>query len=325
MGTERSRFSDLGEFGLIRRFTRLVGSRHDVEVGIGDDCAVVRVGDRQLLLTTDALVEGVHFRRSWDRPAGLGRRAFAVNASDIAAMGGRPRYALLSLAAPKTAASNDLTAMLRGFVAAAAAQGCVLVGGNLAAASRWTMSVTLIGEPCGKPLLRSGARVGDLVYVSGTLGGAAYAREILLGFRPGTRGETLPFRRPVARLTLGAALARERMASAAIDVSDGLLQDLGHVCEASGVGAVVDLSRIPYARSLRKLSAKKRQTLAMAGGEDYELVFTVPQANAERLARALADTPIACIGSIVRGSNVRVAGAHGTAARPARGFDHFRR
>ena len=325
MRTERRRFSDLGEFGLIRRLTRLIGSRRNVEVGIGDDCAVVRVGGRRLLLTTDALVEGVHFRRSWDRPAGLGRRAFAVNASDIAAMGGRPRYALLSLAAPKTAAANDLTAMMRGFVAAAAAKGCVLVGGNLAAAPRWMVSVTLIGEPCGKPLLRSGARVGDLVYVSGTLGGAAYAREILLGYRTGTRRETLPFRRPVARLTLGARLARERIASAAIDVSDGLLQDLGHVCEASGVGAVVDPNRIPYARSLRRLSAEKRQTLAMAGGEDYELVFTVPQANAERLARARADTPIACIGSIVRGSNVRVVGAHGTAARPTRGFDHFRR
>jgi thiamine-monophosphate kinase len=323
--TERRRFSDLGEFGLIRRFTGLVVSRDDVEVGVGDDCAVVRVGEQRLLLTTDALVEGVHFRRSWDRPAGLGRRAFAVNASDIAAMGGRPRYALLSLAAPKSAASNDLTAMVRGFVAAAAAKGCVLVGGNLASAPRWMVSVTLIGEPCGKPLLRSGARVGDLVYVSGTLGGAAYAREILLGYRIGTRSETLPFRRPVARLTLGAALAREGMASAAIDVSDGLLQDLGHVCEASGVGAVVDPSRIPYARCLRRLSAEKRQTLAMAGGEDYELVFTVPQAHAERLARARVETRIACIGSIVRGSNVRVVGANGTAARPMRGFDHFRR
>ena len=325
MRTERRHFSDLGEFGLIRRLTGLVGSRDDVQVGIGDDCAVVRVGNRRLLLTTDALVEGVHFRRSWDRPAGLGRRAFAVNASDIAAMGGRPRYALLSLAAPKTAASNDLVAMVRGFVAAAAATGCLLVGGNLAAAPRWMVSVTLIGEPCGKPLLRSGARVGDLVYVSGTLGGAAYAREILLGRRVGSTTETLAFRRPIARLALGATLARGKLASAAIDVSDGLLQDLGHVCDASGVGALVDTNQIPYARSLRRLAAEKRQSLAMAGGEDYELVFTVPQAGAERLARARGGTPIACIGSIVRGSTVRVVGASGTGARRMRGFDHFRR
>jgi thiamine-monophosphate kinase len=323
--TERRRFSDLGEFGLIRRLTRLVGPRDDVEVGIGDDCAVVRVRDRRLLLTTDALVEGVHFRRSWDRPAGLGRRAFAVNASDIAAMGGRPRYALLSLAAPKTAASNDLTAMVRGFVAAAAANGCLLVGGNLAAAPRWMVSVTLIGEPCGRPLLRSGARVGDLVYVSGTLGGAAHAREILLRRRAGSTSETLPFRRPTARLALGAALARREVASAAIDVSDGLLKDLGHVCEASNVGAVVDPKRIPYARSLRRLVAEQRQALAMAGGEDYELVFTVPQDRAARLARAGAGTPITCIGSIVRGSSVRIVGASGSGVRRMRGFDHFRR
>jgi thiamine-monophosphate kinase len=323
--TERRRFSDLGEFELIRRLTRLVAPRDDVEVGIGDDCAVVRVGDRRLLLTTDALVEGVHFRRSWDRPVGLGRRAFAVNASDMAAMGGRPRYALLSLATPKTAASNDLTAIVRGFVTAAAANGCLLVGGNLAAAPHWMISVTLIGEPCGKPLLRSGARVGDLVYVSGTLGGAAYAREILLGHQAGSRSETLPFRRPVARLALGAALARGRMASAAIDVSDGLLQDLGHVCEASGVGALVDPSRVPYARSLRGLAAERRQSLAMAGGEDYELVFTVPQARAERIARVCAGTPISCIGSIVRGSTVRILGTSGSGGRRIRGFDHFRR
>ena len=258
-------------------------------------------------------------------PAGLGRRAFAVNASDIAAMGGRPRYALLSLGAPKTAVANDLTAMVRGFATAASATGCPLVGGNLVAAPRWIVSVTLVGEPCGKPLLRSGARVGDLVFVSGTLGGAAYAREILFRSRAGTRSETLPFRRPVARLTLGAALARGGMASAAIDVSDGLLQDLGHVCAASGVGAVVDASRIPYPRSLRKLASEKRQALAMTGGEDYELVFTVSRAHADRVARIRDATPIACIGSIVRGSKVRVVGAHPTAVRGMRGFDHFRR
>jgi thiamine-monophosphate kinase len=321
--TER-RLCDLGEFGFIGRLSRLVTSRDDVEVGIGDDCAVVRVGGRRLLLTTDALVEGVHFRRSWDRPAGLGRRAFAVNASDVAAMGGRPRYALLSLAAPKTASSNDLTAMARGFVNAASADGCILVGGNLAAASQWVVSVTLVGEPCGEPLLRSGARVGDLVYVSGTLGGAAYAREILLGRRAGDQAATLPFRRPTARLRLGAALARGRAASAAIDVSDGLLQDLQHVCEASGVGAIVDASRLPCARSLRRLTPRKRLEHALAGGEDYELVFTVPRAEAARLRRVCAGTPIACIGAIVPGSKVRVVGAREIGVRLARGFDHFR-
>jgi thiamine-monophosphate kinase len=319
------RLRDLGEFGFIARVRRLVAPRGDVEVGIGDDCAVVRVGQRRLLFTTDALVEGVHFRRSWDRPAGLGQRAFAVNASDVAAMGGRPRYALLSLAAPKTAPSNDLAAVVRGFVSAAAVHGCALIGGNLAAASRWIISVTLVGEPCGEPLLRSGARAGDLVYVSGTLGGAAYAREILLGRRSGNDAATRAFRRPTARLALGAALARAGAASAAIDVSDGLLQDLQHVCEASAVGAVVDASRLPCARSLRELTPKKRLAHALAGGEDYELIFTVPRAQVDRLPRTCAGTPIACVGAIVPGGKVRVVGADGIGGRFAPGFDHFRR
>jgi thiamine-monophosphate kinase len=215
--------------------------------------------------------------------------------------------------------------MARGFVDAASADGCVLVGGNLAAASQWVVSVTLVGEPCGEPLLRSGARAGDLVYVSGTLGGAAYAREILLGRRAGDKAATLPFRRPIARLRLGAALARARAASAAIDVSDGLLQDLQHVCEASGVGAIVDASRLPCARSLRRLTARKRLEHALAGGEDYELVFTVPRVQAARLRRVCAGTPIACIGAIEPGSKVRVVGAREIGVRLARGFDHFRR
>jgi thiamine-monophosphate kinase len=125
-------------------------------------------------------------------------------------------------------------------------------------------------------------------------------------------------------LRLGAALARGRAASAAIDVSDGLLQDLQHVCEASGVGAIVDASRLPCARSLRRLTPRKRLEHALAGGEDYELVFTVPRAEAARLRRVCAGTPIACIGAIVPGSKVRVVGAREIGVRLARGFDHFR-
>src|SRR2546423_5263566 len=162
------RLSELGEFGFIERLRRLERRHPAVDVGIGDDCAVVRVGRRRVLLTTDALVEGVHFRWSWDRPAGLGRRAFLVNASDIAAMGGTPRFALLSLAAPRSATAADLGALVRGFAAAARENACVLVGGNLSASRRWVLSATLVGEPCGEPLRRSGARVGDGLWVSGS-------------------------------------------------------------------------------------------------------------------------------------------------------------
>jgi len=315
----------LSELAFIERLRALPGGDRDVELGIGDDCAIVRAGGRRLLLTTDALVEDVHFRWRWDGPAGIGRRAFAVNASDIAAMGGTPRFALLSLVAPKRVATSELSRLVRGFAAAARASGCALVGGNLSSGARWMISVTLVGEPCGMPLRRSGARAGDLVYVSGQLGAAALAREILLGRRRGRASETAAFLRPTARLELGAALARARAATAAIDVSDGLLQDLGHLCRASGVGAVVEAERLPYASVLRRLPRRERLELALNGGEDYELIFTVRGQRAERIP-SLPRVPVTAIGRIVPGSGLRVRAASGEALPvEVRGFDHFRR
>ena len=319
------RLSELGEFAFLERLRALPSPDRDVDLGIGDDCAIVRAGGRRWLLTTDALVEGVHFRWRWDDPAGHGRRAFAVNASDIAAMGGRPRFALLSLVAPKRASVTDLHALVRGFAAAARGAGCALVGGNLSGGPCWTISATLVGEPCGIALRRSGARAGDLLYVSGRLGAAAYAREILLGRRRGSGNRTAAFRRPIPRLALGCALARARAATAAIDVSDGLLQDLGHLCRASRVGAIVDADRLPLASALRALSKRARLRLAFAGGEDYELLFTVPASGARRLPRS-PGVRLTAIGTVVPGSAIRVREASGEIrAVDTRGFDHFRR
>jgi thiamine-monophosphate kinase len=326
LGVDRvARLSELGEFGFIERLRRLERRQAGVDIGIGDDCAVVRVGRRRVLLTTDALVEGVHFRWSWDRPAGLGRRAFLVNASDVAAMGGTARFALLSLAAPRSAKASDLDALVRGFAAAARENGCVLVGGNLSASRRWVVSATLVGEPCGEPIRRSGARVSDEVWVSGSLGGAAYGREILLGRRRGSGRETLAFRRPPVRLELGSALARSGAASAAIDLSDGLVSDLGHICRASGVGAIVEISHLPYAQPLRRLRrGAERLRLALAGGEDYELLFTAPAGRARDVARLRELAPITAIGRIVRGSGVRILDPKGAERTAGLGFDHFR-
>jgi thiamine-monophosphate kinase len=217
----------------------------DVTLGPGDDCAVVRSGARQLLLTVDALVEGVHFLPGWLTPAQLGRKAFLVNASDVAAMGGAPRWCVLNLAAPRSARAADLAAISRGVAAAAAAAGASLVGGNLSRARELSVTVALVGEAPERPLTRRGARPGDLLYVTGALG------EAVLGVRQlrrdaGARGAAVRrFRTPPVRLRAGALLARSGLAAAMIDVSDGLVQDLRHLCSASRVGARIALERVP--------------------------------------------------------------------------------
>ncbi len=321
------KLSELGEFGLIRRLGKIVSTGPGVLLGIGDDCAVVRVDGQRLLLTTDTLVENVHFRRGWDSAAGLGEKAFAVNASDIAAMGGAPRFALLSVAVPGSASTQELENLHRGFSRAARASGCSLVGGNLSRAGVWMITVLLVGEPCGCVLTRGGAQVGDALYVSGTLGGAAYGRELLRGERRSRLAEraTRAFRRPTPRLELGRILARRRLASAAIDVSDGLLQDLGHLCRASRVGAILEVDRLPLARPLRRLPRRRAVGLALSGGEDYELLFTVSSSRERTLAVATRrDHPIRRIGRIVHGSGVKVLDADGHELSIAGGgFDHF--
>jgi thiamine-monophosphate kinase len=326
--TRAPRLFEIGEFGFLERLRTLRIPRRDVELGIGDDCAIVRAGRRRLLLTTDALVENVHFRWAWDTPAGLGERSFAVNASDVAAMGGAPRFVLLSIVAPGTARVDRLEGIVRGFAVAARKSGCALVGGNLSAGPHWMISVALVGEPFGIPLQRSGARAGDHVYVSGVLGAAAFGREILLGRRRGSRRETLAFRRPRARLDVGEMLARTRAASAAIDLSDGLLSDLGHICRASRVGARIDSERLPFAPPLSRLAKEERLALALGGGEDYELLFSVPPTRVRRLEQAARRRSLVVtdIGRVTRERGVRLTGvSRPLSATFAGGFDHFRR
>ena len=322
------RLADVGEHGFLSKLCARIGGGRDVEVGPGDDAAVVRVGGRRWILTTDALVEDVHFRRGWDRPEGLGRRAFAVNASDVAAMGGEPRFALLSLSLPQDTPVAELEAFVRGFERAARENGCALVGGNLTASPRWMVSATVIGEAVSPPLLRSGARPGDGVWVSGSPGRAALARELLLGGRRVDARRTRAWRRPVPRVALGRALARARIAGAAIDVSDGLLQDLGHVCRASGVGAVVETARLPLAAPLRRLGRSRALGLALSGGEDYELLFTVPARHESRVPAlaARARTGARRIGRIVRAPGIELLDAAGRRVPPpSPGYDHFAR
>lgn len=315
--------ADVGEFGLLARLLPTLGAGRGVLLGPGDDCAIVRARSQRLLLTIDALVEHVHFRRGWLTPRQLGRKAFLVNASDIAAMGGVPRWCVLNLAAPAATAAADLSAISRGVAAAAAAAGATLVGGNLARARELSVTVALVGDAPRRPLTRRGARPRHLLFVTGSLGEAALGvRELVRD--PAARGPAVRrFRQPPLRLRAGALLARSGVVAAMIDVSDGLVQDLGHLCAASRVGARLTLPQVPCTPRVRRAGLE----LALTGGEDYELLCAVPERHrraAERLAARLG-CPFTHIGACVpERAGVRVVDAEGRAVPlNAPGHDHF--
>jgi thiamine-monophosphate kinase len=317
------RLRDVGEHEWIATLVRRLGARpfRRVLLGPGDDAAAVRPGRVPLLVTVDALVENVHFRRGWAPPAALGRRSYLTSASDLAAMGGVPRFALLALAAPPALPVAALDALVAGFAAAARRDGARLVGGNLAASPHLALTATVIGEAPGAVVTRAGARPGDLLLVTGWLGAAGLAVHRLAA---GGRGR-LPD--PPRRVHAGRVLAR--VASAMIDVSDGLVQDLGHLCRASGVAAEIDLARLPVAIACRRALGGRAATFAAGAGEDYELLVTVPARRLPALRRALPrlGCRLTPIGRVLAGRpSVRVRGLDGRAVRVARsGFDHFRR
>jgi len=316
------------EFDLIKRYF----SRHAASavLGVGDDCALVQAKPGMTLaMTTDMLLEGTHFRAGSDARR-LGHKSLAVNLSDLAAMGADPRWALLSLALP-AADESWLDAFTAGFYLLAGRYGVELIGGDTTRGPL-TVSLTLIGEvPVDLALRRDGARVGDDVWVSGATGEAALALAHLSG-----RIELAePFRSrcierleaPEPRVDLGGRL--RGLANSAIDVSDGLLADLGHVLEQSGVGAEVSYERIPRAPGIAACSDYALALeCVLSGGDDYELLFTAPPRLRDELQAVAADIGLALarIGSIVAGKPVAVLrdakGNPITVSRP--GFDHFR-
>jgi thiamine-monophosphate kinase len=276
------------------------------------------------MVTTDALVEDVHFRRAWLTPRRIGRKAYLVNASDIAAMGGAPRYCVVSVAAPARIAAADLLAVHAGIAAAARETGARVAGGNLSEARRLFISVTLIGAAGRRFVRRSGARPGDAVYVTGTLGEAALGLRLLRRNRAARGPAVRRYGEPIPRLQAGAALAASGCASAMIDVSDGLLQDLGHIAAASGVGAQIEIGRIPCSNAVRRAGID----LALHGGEDYELLFTVPPRAQAKLARI--EETLGCrvtrIGVVTPPhSGIRLVDRSGHShPATASGYDHFR-
>ncbi len=316
----------MGEFELIERFFKRPARRSPL--GVGDDCALLAPSaGMQLAVSSDMLVEGRHFLSTVD-PARLGHKALAVNLSDLAACGAQPLAFTLALAMPQ-ADEAWLEAFARGLHALADAHGCELVGGDTTRGPL-NICITVFGEvPTGQALLRSGAHGGDDIYASGTFGDARLALEVFRGTRSIPAEAFVAARRrmeePEPRVALGMAL--RGIASAAIDVSDGLLGDLGHILRGSGFGAAIDTTAaLPLMTQGACVDEVSRLEFVLAGGDDYELLFTAAPSQREAVAQAAAQsrTPVTRIGSIESGSGVRLFGESGLALRPHyASFDHF--
>lgn len=288
-------------------------------VGIGDDCAVLRPPrGHELLITTDFSLEDVHFRREWHPPECVGHRCLARGLSDIAAMGGAPLAAFLSLALPGGLAQRWVDGFLRGLMKLAKRFNVPLAGGDIAQSPAGVLAdIILAGSaPRGRALLRSGARPGDALYVTGALGGSAAALQQMRAGKKLRPAQNRAHFFPEPRIAVGRILRERRLASAAIDLSDGLSTDLSHICEGSGVGAVVYAERVPVAKGATL-------DVALHGGEDYELLFTA--AAGTRVAEEIAGVRVTRIGEMIRGDRVFICDRNGRRKPlPPRGWEHFR-
>lgn len=301
----------------------------DVAVGIGDDAAVLRVNSgNDLIACCDLMVEGVHFRSEWAAPGFIGRKALAVTLSDIAAMGAIARFAMISVALPKNCSSEFVDDLFEGIFEMADSCNVTIIGGDTSSSpDSLFIDTSVIGEcESGRAVTRGGAHAGDSIYVTGELGGAAAGLALLeRGFRIGDseananttdgmrrREALLRHLAPVPRLAIGRALGEQTLATAMIDISDGLSTDLAHLLDESGVGAVIRAEAIPIAPSAEMIAADSTDLdplqLALHGGEEYELLFTSPAQNQSRLAKLAGQTgvTISRIGECVVGKGLRL-------------------
>jgi thiamine-monophosphate kinase len=309
--------SALGEFELIARLTAGLTSRADIGLGIGDDCAILDLSsDHHLLATCDSQVEGIHFTLHTSTPEQIGRKALAITLSDIAAMGGVPHYALVSLILPPQLPVAVLDSLYAGLRLEAEQYATAIVGGNIASAgqsNQLTIDITLLGTvECGQAIRRDGARVGDILCVTGSLGDSAAGLYTLLHPSPSYPQEAQEFlrtihRMPRPRIYEGRVLSQmgRQVVTAMLDISDGLSGDLGHLCERSHVGARVDLAHLPLSPKLHIVAESVSHDpfhWALHGGEDYELLFTVSPGNECKVIEAVQSvtgTLVTVIGSIL--------------------------
>jgi thiamine-monophosphate kinase len=339
------RVDELGEFGLIDLLTASlpeeVRAAPDLELGIGDDAAVWQPGaGERIVVTTDSLVEDVHFRRAWTDWESLGHKILAVNVSDIAAMGATPKLAVVTLGLRGGERVNDLKALYRELGSLARRFGMTVAGGDIVRSPEaLVFHVTVLGETRGGRILRrSGARVGDTIGVTGTIGASAAGLTLLDldSSDPRRRAATAELlvaahQRPEPRVTLGGILL-DHGATAAMDLSDGLLGDLPKIAAASGVSALVRARDLPVAAAVRALFPNEWLDLAMRGGEDYELLFTAPPAAWSAIEDAVraAGGAITVIGEVrpktEDGGAIEIVGLDGTIEAVSPGaFDHFAR
>jgi thiamine-monophosphate kinase len=326
---------EIGEFGLINQIRKWITSSDPALIqGIGDDVAVIEMESKVLLVTTDILIEDIHFNRSWIDPYSLGSKALAVNLSDIAAMGGIPKYFLISIGLPKNLPLSFISSFYRGLKKEAKRFRVELIGGDTSLSQKIVINICLLGEGRKRDLLfRKGARVGDDLFVSGTLGDAALGLKILQEKKKikGAEGLIKKHLSPCPRVKMGQAIAKHHWATAMIDVSDGLLIDTSHLLQESGVGVQVWEDRILLSRLYQKWVhsfSKDPFQFALSGGEDYELLFTAPIEMRKRissLSRSLK-IPITRIGEILpKKEGLHIIRKDGKDYSPSRlGFEHFK-
>jgi thiamine-monophosphate kinase len=303
--------------------------RNDVVLGIGDDASAWRTPGLIEIGTTDALVEGVHFTFDIATWRDLGWKALAINISDVAAMGGRPLYAMVSLGLPPETEVESVADLYRGMLEVAQRFDTDICGGNISSAPVVMVSVAVIGESSGRLLERSAALPGDLIAVTGYLGGASAGLRVLRSGQD-TRGEAAAVlkkahQRPYPRVSEGQVLVDEG-ANAAIDLSDGLLADLGHVAQASGLAATVRAHSVPVHPAAKDALGDESLALALSGGEDYELLFTARADVVDRV-KGRVHCPVAVIGDILSGDagKVTVVDENGLPLEPPEtGWEHFR-
>ena len=310
---------------LISRIRDRAAQRKGVPTGIGDDCAVLQIpAGHQMLVTTDFSLEGVHFRREWHPAEVVGYRCLTRGLSDIAAMGGNPIAAFLSLALPKSLPQSWVNQFLKGLLKLADKFNLSLAGGDTAQSTGGILAdIVVVGSvPKGKAVRRAGARAGDRIYVTGSLGGSAATLKLLFSGRKLRPTDFPGHFHPTPRIDVGQYLRGKGLASAMIDLSDGLSTDLAHICDESGVGAEIQAPAIPRA-SIGKPAREVELPSALNGGDDYELLFTARPAK--RLPTRIADLPITQIGHITKAKHIVLVNEDGLGSelRP-KGWEHFK-